>query len=69
MERKSVDSSNIDSIGYDPVNMTLEVEFVTGSVYQYDNVGQDTYDELMNASSKGSYFYHNIRNEFSYKKV
>ena len=35
MEREHASSSNIRSIGYEPVNQTLEVEFVNGGVYQY----------------------------------
>ena len=44
MDRQSVSSSNIVSVGYDPTSETLEVEFQSGGVYQYYNVGQSTYD-------------------------
>ena len=35
MERQYVSSSNIASIGYDPDNQVLEIEFLSGAVYQY----------------------------------
>ena len=35
MERQYVSSSNIASIGYDPDNLVLEIEFLSGAVYQY----------------------------------
>jgi len=70
MERIPVESSNISSIGYDEENEILEIEFHSGSVYQYYDVPFEVYDELMNADSHGSYFYHNIRNGgYSYTRV
>lgn len=35
MERTSVTSSNINSIGYDADSQTLEIEFNNGAVYEY----------------------------------
>ena len=55
MERICVSSSNIMSIGYDPDNMVLEVEFKTGAVYRYYDVPQSVYDGLMSADSHGKY--------------
>lgn len=48
-------SSNILSIGYDPDNRILEVEFTTGAVYQYYDVPQSIYDGLMAADSHGTF--------------
>jgi len=69
MERVSVQSSNLESVGYDEETKILEIEFKGGSVYRYYNVPKDIYDELLEAESKGKYFWRNIRNEFNYKKV
>lgn len=55
MERQYVSSSNIASIGYDPVNMVLEIEFLNGAVYQYYDVPQSIYDGLMAADSHGKF--------------
>lgn len=55
MERQYVVSSNIASIGYDPDNMVLEIEFLSGSVYQYYDVPQNIYDGLMAADSHGRF--------------
>ncbi|GGD17704.1 KTSC domain-containing protein [Flavobacterium orientale] len=67
MERKSVRSSNLVSIGYDVNNKILEIEFHNGGVYQYSNVSFDVYEELMDAKSHGTYFSANIRNNTNYK--
>ncbi len=69
MERQNVSSSNLASIGYDVRNELLEVEFNHGGIYQYFNVPNDVYEELMNASSHGVYFSANIRNDFEFEKL
>lgn len=69
MDRVPVSSSNLASVGYDPTSLTLEVEFQNGSIYQYFGVPAHVFQELLNASSKGSYFYQAIRNVYSYSRV
>jgi hypothetical protein len=70
MERVQVESSNLASVGYEPETTTLEIEFHNGGVYQYSGVPEDVHQGLMNAESKGSYFYHNIKNAgYSYVKI
>jgi len=61
MERTSVVSSNLKSVGYDEENEILEIEFLQGGVYQYLNVPQSVYDGLMKASSHGQYFDRNVK--------
>lgn len=55
MDRVRVSSSNIASIGYDARTQTLEVEFHSGSVYQYHGVPPSLYQGLMGAPSHGEY--------------
>lgn len=69
MNRQSVESSNLASIGYDAENEILEVQFKHGGVYQYFDVPNNVYEELMNASSHGVYFSANIRNDYEYQKM
>jgi hypothetical protein len=70
MPRQPVRSSNIASIGYDAGSSTLEVEFVTGAVYQYYNVPKSVYEGLMNAKSHGSYFARYVKDaDYRYKEV
>jgi hypothetical protein len=69
MERQHVESSNLASIGYNAKNEILEVEFNHGGIYQYFDVPENVYEELMNADSHGVYFSENIRNVYKYQKV
>ena len=69
MTKTYVDSSSLQSIGYDEQFETLEVEFRNGAVYQYYNCPQPMYDALMSAPSKGQFFNANIRNSFPYSRV
>lgn len=69
MERYSVASSNIASIGYDAPSQTLEVEFLSGTIYQYFGVPENMYDELMQAGSKGRFLNTYIKNAYGYSRV
>jgi KTSC domain-containing protein len=62
-------SSNIISAGYDAAAKILEVEFQSGKVYQYLDVPQNIYQDLMTAESKGEFFHDNILKEFDFKEV
>ena len=69
MVRLLVNSSNLRSVGWNPGTGILEVEFHSGSVYEYYDVPEEVYGELLEASSKGGYFHRNIRKTFSFKQV
>ena len=69
MNRISVKSSNIKSIGYDETSNTLEIEFNDGHIYQYIKVPINIYNELMKSESQGKFFHATIRNNFAYKKI
>lgn len=69
MKRTPVDSSMLASAGYDPVDSVLELEFASGSVYQYREVPETVYRELMAAESKGEYFREYIEDQYLYGQV
>lgn len=69
MHREPVTSSNVHSVGYDPDTSTLEVEFKSGSVYQYSGVPQHHYDGMMSADSVGTYLNAHIKNNYPYTKL
>lgn len=69
MERVSVRSSNIRSVGFDAESETLEVEFTSVSVYQYYGVPESVHKTFMTAKSHGSYFAKHIRDKYRYKRV
>lgn len=69
MERVPVSSSNLNSVGYDSASQTLEIEFNSGSIYQYFNVPSSIYQGLINASSHGQYFSQFIRNSYRYRQI
>lgn len=64
MNRIPLDSSNLASVGYDSDSLVLEVEFKNGKVYQYFDVPQSTYDEMMGSASKGSYLNNVVKKQF-----
>lgn len=61
----SVESSQIQAIGYDAQAQTLAIQFKAkggpGSVYHYSNVTAEDFAAFREADSIGSYFYKNIK--------
>ena len=68
MDREPVVSSTVLSIGYEPTSSTLEVEFKNG-VYQYYNVPEPIYQQLMAADSKGQFLHVYIKPAYPCSRV
>jgi len=64
-----VDSSNIESVGHDPDSQELHVQFLDGTTYVYSDVDEETFQELRDAASVGSYFNRMIKPSHSYRKL
>lgn len=69
MEREMVDSSTVLSIGYEPTSSTLEIEFKSGGVYQYYNVPEPIYQQLMTSDSKGKFMHAYIKPAYPCSRV
>lgn len=63
-----VSSSNLVAVGYEPQTKTLRIQFHNGT-YDYYNVPENEYQNLMNASSKGQYHAKYIKNSYSYRPL
>jgi hypothetical protein len=61
MRRRPVSSSALRSVGYDPQERLLEVEFESGEVYQYQGVELMVHKLLMRADSMGRFVNERIK--------
>jgi KTSC domain len=64
-----VRSSSLARLSYDRRQAILQVEFHDGTEYEYAGVPLKTYQNLLQADSKGSYFNHYIRSRFTASKL
>ncbi|MEM7536424.1 MAG: KTSC domain-containing protein [Chloroflexota bacterium] len=70
MKREPVSSSNLKSIGFEPQDRVLEVEFQNGAIYQYFGVPFFVYTSLLSTASPGTYFNTFVRDEgYHYERV
>lgn len=70
MERTPVQSSNLESVGYDIGTQTLEIAFKRGGVYQYLAVPAEVFHGLIVAASLGTYFDVNIKRAgYQYRRL
>ncbi len=65
----SVSSSNLSRVRYDESTGPLEIEFQGGRVYQYFDVPQSVFEELIHASSHGQFFHEQIRGRYRYARL
>ena len=64
-----VESSNIQSIDYDPERNHLTINFHSGRSYRYEKVPQTVYDEFVNSESKGRYFNYYILGKYDTTRI
>jgi len=69
MEWRNVTSSSVERIAYDAPSMTLSVEFKHGGVYQYFDVPETIFNELLQASSIGQYLAQHIKPAYRYARA
>jgi hypothetical protein len=69
LERLSVKSRILRSVGYDENTKTLEIEFTSGLVYQYSGVPPKVYADLMHSGEIGKYYSEKVRPRFQTKQV
>ncbi len=67
MVRTRVASTNIRSIGY--YGTTLEVEFLSGGVYQYFNVPEVHYLNMIHFPHPGTYLARHVKGAYPYRRI
>lgn len=69
MRRYRVLSEAIRAVGYDEETAVLEVEFRSGSVYDYEGVAPEEVLELLRSDSIGRWFGAHIRRNHASRRV
>ncbi|MDR6940484.1 KTSC domain-containing protein [Mucilaginibacter pocheonensis] len=65
MQRRVVNSSALNSLGYDPSARILEVEFRdSGGIWQYFGFTTTAYKKFINSESLGNYFVTKIKGKY-----
>ncbi|MCW3120009.1 MAG: hypothetical protein JWM28_4091 [Chitinophagaceae bacterium] len=62
-------SSVISHINYDAAMHTLKIKFVSGIIYEYQNVPAKVFEELKTSASKGTYFNLHIKGIYDFNKL
>ena len=62
----SLESSLLKEVSYDPFMSVLSICFNNGGVYEYIDVPEKVYNELIAAPSAGKFFHNNIKYNFQF---
>jgi KTSC domain-containing protein len=69
VERITVESKAIISLGYDDEGQLLELEFRSGSVYRYQGVPRSVYEWLLRTPNKGVFVARQITGRYAFESV
>lgn len=70
MKHIQVESSMIDLVGYDAEKKVLEIRYLASQTkYKYLNVPQNIYDDLLVATSKGTYMNAHIIDKYVFEQL
>jgi len=70
MEMRQVESSQIESVGYDEATKRLRVKFHSSPTpYEYIGVPAEKHQELLEAESPGLFLAAEIKGVFDYERV
>lgn len=62
-----VESSNVESIGYDFEEMVLYVKFIKGpAIYWYSGIDNSLYENFLMSDSKGKFIWQYLRGQYEY---
>ena len=68
-ELVQIKSSNIKQIGIDKAQKTVFVEFLNGSIYNYEEVKETEFEKLVKSESVGKFFNSSFKSNFKYNKI
>lgn len=69
IDKLRVRSTAVAQVGYDPVEKTLEVAFRGGKVYEYLNVPETAYYQLLLSDSIGRFVNTQIKTTYDVREV
>jgi hypothetical protein len=69
VERVKVSSYSVRSVGYDPEQQRLEIEFSSGRVYEYEQVPRSVFDWLLRVRNKGAFVTRMVSDKYRYREL
>lgn len=64
-----IEAANIRLMGYDRESQQLRVQFTNGGLFQYKNISEKLFNDMVKSPIIGSYFSRNIRNIYKCVKL
>lgn len=65
----SVSSSQIAQVGYNVASSKMRVLFNSGGLYEYSDVPQDVYSNIVNGVSPGGVFHSTVKGAYSFERL
>ena len=62
-------SSVVAKTNYEPGTLILRVVYISGDIYEYENVPAEVYDAMRSSFSKGTFLNTEIKGKYNYRKL
>lgn len=62
-------STVIAFMDYNIETAILQIHFISGLVYAYENIPEEIYNQLRSSTAKGIYFNRYIKSRYNFKKL
>lgn len=69
MKWHDVASSSLSRVAYEPNSMVMSVEFHNGTVYEYFDIPQTLFEQLVAAGSAGQFLVQNVKGSYRYARA
>jgi hypothetical protein len=69
MQWHDVESSNLESVGFDSDAQILGVRFKNRTTYHYFDVPEPVFQEFLDAPSKGQFLERRVKGVYRYERV
>jgi KTSC domain len=62
-------STMANAVGYNPDHQILQIEFKNGSVYQYEDVDEETWEAMRDNASPGRFYNRQIKGHYPSRRL
>jgi hypothetical protein len=69
MDRISVNHNEFRTVGYEPLELLMEVEFQDGRIYLFSDIPMALYDSFIAADNMSDFYHTHIEDQYAHTRV
>lgn len=69
MDMQNVESSNVESVGYDPDTQEMHVRYRNGQLYKYEGVPEEVHQTVIGSDSIGTELHRSVKGTYPHTRL